>query len=190
MSLLPGVSFEDSSVFSFWVVPAVAPNCRALPLCCPEKLVLWAGPQSDLISAPAHCSGNSQTGMHPTFPSPRGRTHCGVVWPLSGLLAYCQACGAASKGSCQGCISQGGSARCTGVGGADLALFAVDGLLGEGPCSTRREAGPSEGWIHRSTALGLCRMQTSLVTRTGSLWNFGWGMGEGNVACQGLCYPH
>ena len=32
-------------------------------------------------------------------PSPRGRTHCRVLWPLSGLLAHCQACGAASMGS-------------------------------------------------------------------------------------------
>ena len=29
----------------------------------------------------------------------RGRTHCGVVWPLSRLLAHCQACGAALMGS-------------------------------------------------------------------------------------------
>ena len=32
-------------------------------------------------------------------PSPRGRTHCVVVWPLSGLLAHFQACGVASMGS-------------------------------------------------------------------------------------------
>ena len=43
--------------------------------------------------------GHSQTGVYLIFPSPRGRTHCGVVWPLSGLLAHCQACGAASMGS-------------------------------------------------------------------------------------------
>ena len=41
---LPGVSFEEnSSVLSVWVVPAVAPNCRALSLCCLEKLVLVGG---------------------------------------------------------------------------------------------------------------------------------------------------
>uniref|UniRef100_A0A8C9CWF1 E3 ubiquitin-protein ligase HERC2 n=1 Tax=Panthera leo TaxID=9689 RepID=A0A8C9CWF1_PANLE len=40
LSLLPGVSFEENSISSFWVVPVVAPNCRALPLCCLEKLVL------------------------------------------------------------------------------------------------------------------------------------------------------
>ena len=47
---------------------------------------------------PAHCWGYSQTGVYLIFPPPRGRTHCGVVWPLSGLLAHCQACGAASMG--------------------------------------------------------------------------------------------
>ena len=48
---------------------------------------------------PAHCWGHSQTGVYLISPSPRGRTHCGVVWPLSGLLTHCQACGAASMGS-------------------------------------------------------------------------------------------
>ena len=37
--------------------------------------------------------------MYLIFPSPRCRTHCGVVWALSGLLAHRQACGAASVGS-------------------------------------------------------------------------------------------
>ena len=127
--------------------------------------------------------------MYLIFPSPRGRTHCGVVWPLSGLLAHCQACGAASMGSGQGCISQSGSARCTGAGGVGLAHFASGGPLWEGPCCTWREAGPSEGWIHRSTVLGICLVQASLVMGTGSLWNFGWGMGERNGTCQCLCSP-
>ena len=48
---------------------------------------------------PSPCWGHSQTGVYCIFPSPRGRTHCGVVWPLSGLLAHCQPCGAASMGS-------------------------------------------------------------------------------------------
>ena len=43
--------------------------------------------------------GHSQTGVCLIFSSPRGRTHCGVAWPLSGLLADCQACGAALMGS-------------------------------------------------------------------------------------------
>ena len=84
-------------------------------------------------------------------------------------------------------ISWGGSARCTGAGRAGLARFAVGGPLQEGPCSTGREADPSEGWIHRSTALGVCAMQASSLTGTGFLWNFGWGMEEGNDICQHLC---
>ena len=43
--------------------------------------------------------GHSQTGVYLIFPSPTVRNHCGVVWPLSGLLAHCQACGTASLGS-------------------------------------------------------------------------------------------
>ena len=130
---------------------------------------------------PAHRWGHSKTGVYLTFPSSRGRTHCGMVWPLSELLAHCQACGAALMGSGQGCISRGGSTSCTGAGGEGLACFAVGSPLGEGRCSTRREADPSEGWIHRSTALGLCAMQTSSVTGTGSLWNFIWGWERGMV---------
>ena len=29
----------------------------------------------------------------------------------------------------------------------------------------------------------------SSVTGTGSLWNFGWGMEEGNGTCQHICSP-
>ena len=87
-------------------------------------------------------------------------------------------------------ISWGGSARCTEMGGAALASFAGGGPLGEGPCSTRREADPSEGWIQRNTALGICVVQASSVMGTGSLWNFGCGMGEGNGTCQHLWSPH
>ena len=73
-------------------------------------------------------------------------------------------------------ISRGGSARCTGMGKADLAGFALGGLLREGPCGTGREADPlSEGWIRRSTALGVCAVQASSVRGTGSLWDLGWG---------------
>ena len=58
---------------------------------------------------------------------------------------------------------------------AGSAGFALGGPLREEPCSSRREANPSEGWIHRSTALGVCMVQASSVMGTGSLWNFGWG---------------
>ena len=86
-------------------------------------------------------------------------------------------------------ITQGGSTKCTGAGGAGSAPLAIGGSLQEGPCSTGREAGPLEGWIHRSTALGVCVVQASLVMGTGSLWNFVSGVGEGDGACQCLCSP-
>ena len=71
-------------------------------------------------------------------------------------------------------IRWGRSARCTGARGAVSAHFAFGGLLQQGPCGTRREADPSEGWIHRSTALGVCMVQASSVMGTGSLWDFVW----------------
>ena len=83
-------------------------------------------------------------------------------------------------------ISQGGSARCTGAGGAGFDSCAMGGPLQEGPCSTRRGADPLEGWIHKSTELGVCTVQASLVPGIDSLWNFGWGMGRGDGACQHL----
>ena len=84
-------------------------------------------------------------------------------------------------------ISWGGSARCTGVGGADSACFASSGPLQEGPCSTGREADPSEGWIHRSSVE--CAVQARSVRETGSLWDFGWGIGEGDGAGEHF-FPH
>ena len=50
------------------------------------------------VCPPAHGWGHSQTDVYLIFPSPRGKTHFGVVWPLSGLLAHCQDCGTALMG--------------------------------------------------------------------------------------------
>ena len=50
---------------------------------------------------------------------------------------------------------------------------------GEGPCSTGREAGPLERWLHRSTELSVWAVQASSVKGNGSLWNFGLGDGRG-----------
>ena len=126
--------------------------------------------------------------MYLIFPSPRGRTHCGVVWLLSGLLPHCQACGAASMGSGQGHISQGGSARCTEVGGAGLASFVLGGPLREEPCSTGREAGPLEGWIHRSTALGICTVPASSATGMVPIGILAGGW-EREMACASAFFP-
>ena len=56
-------------------------------------------------------------------------------------------------------ISWGGSARCTGAGGAGSARFSFGDLLWEGPCGTGRESDPLERRIRRSTALGVCAVQ-------------------------------
>ena len=82
-----------------------------------------------------------------------------------------------AKGILEGVDPQG-----AGVRGTGLTSFAFIGPLLVGPCSTGREAGPSEGWIHRSTTLGVCAVEAILVMETGSLWDFDWGMGEGDAA--------
>ena len=109
--------------------------------------------------------GHSQTGVYLIFPSSRGRTHCGVVWPLSGLPAYCQACGAGLMGS--GILAgvdpqgaQGGRGR--------LSSLCSCCPLWEGPCSTRREADPMEG---------------------GSTEAQGWEFGCASKFGDGNCFP-
>ena len=123
--------------------------------------------------SPVHSWGHSQNGVYLIFPSPRGRTHCGVVWPLSGLLAHCQASGAASTGSgilagmdLQG--AQGGRGRLSPL---PLVVPCGRGYAAPGG----RQADLSEGLIHRSTALGVCAVQASSLWGTGSLWDFVWG---------------
>ena len=73
--------------------------------------------------------------------------------------------------------------------GAGSTRFSFKDLLWEGPCGTWRESDPPEGWIRRSTVLGVCEVQASSLSRTGSLWDLGWGMGEGDGAGECLCSP-
>ena len=141
------------------------------------------------MSAPSHLWGHSQSCVYLIFPSPRGRAHLQWCGPCLGYLHTSRFVGAVSMGSGQGHIRQGGSARSTGTRGARLACFAISGPLQEGPCSTRREADLSEGWIHRRTTLDVCAVQASSVMGMCSLWNFIWGMGEGDGTCQCLCSP-
>ena len=75
------------------------------------------------------------------------------------------------------------------MGGAGSARFSFRDLLREGPCGTRRESGPLEGWIPRNTALDVWEVQASSLTGTGSIWDFGCGMGEGDGAGEHLCSP-
>ena len=74
-----------------------------------------------------------------------------------------------------------GSTRCTRAGGAGSARFVCSGLLHEGPCGPGREADPSEVWTCRSTALGVCEVQASSLTGTGSLWELAGGWARGTV---------
>ena len=46
---------------------------------------------------------------------------------------------------------------------------------------------PIEGMDPQKHSVGHLLGQASSVTVTGSLWNFGWGMGEGDGAGQCLC---
>ena len=128
--------------------------------------------------APRPQLGPQQTVVYLIFLSPRGKTQYGMVWLLSGLLAHCQACGAALMGS--GVLA--GWIRKVHRGGRSRLP------CGRGPAAPGgRQADPLEGWIHRSTALGVCVVQAISVTGNGSLWNFGWGMGGRVGAGQCLC---
>ena len=42
-------------------------------------------------------------------------------------------------------------------------------------------------WVHRSTVLGICAVPASSLAGTGSLWDFGWGMGKGDGSGERLC---
>ena len=138
----------------------------------------WAGPQSDLMSAPIPPLGPQSDWCVPYLPLSQGQdslwSGVGPVW-ATGTLPVLWCC---FYGIWR--ISWGGSARCTGPRRAGSARFAFSGPLLEGPCGsiTRREVDPSEGCIRRSTALGVCAVQASSLTGTGPIWDFGWGMGE------------
>ena len=75
-----------------------------------------------------------------------------------------------------------------GAGGAGLDRFSLGDPLQEGPCGSGRESDPLlEVWLRRSTELGVCAEGASSLAGTGSLWDFGWGMGEGDGTGERLC---
>ena len=77
-----------------------------------------------------------------------------------------------------------------GAGGAGLASFSLGDPLQEGPCGSGRELDLlPEVWLRRSTELGVCVERASSLAGTGYLWDFGWGMGEGDGAGERLCSP-
>ena len=121
----------------------------------------WVGPQSDLMSAPSPSLGPQSDGCVPYLPLSQGQDSlCSGVAPV---WATCTLPGLWCCFYGIWHISWGGSARCTGAGGAGSACFSFGDPLREGPCSTGREADPSEGWIHRGTVLGVCVVQAGLV---------------------------
>ena len=134
---------------------------------------------------PAHRWGHSQTGVCLLFPSPRGGIHCGVAWPI---WATCTLPGLWCWGS--GVLAGVGRQGARGAGGAGLARFSLGDPLQEGPCGSRRESDPlTEVWLRRSTELGVCAERASSLAGTGSLRDFGWGMGGGDGAGERLCSP-
>ena len=46
---------------------------------------------------------------------------------------------------------------------------------------------PAGGMDPQKHSLGVCVMQASSLAGTGSLWDFGWGMGEGDGTGERLC---
>ena len=68
-----------------------------------------------------------------------------------------------------------------GAGEAGSAHFSFSDPLWKGPWGNSKESAPQlEVWVRSSTALGVCVVQASSLARTGFLWDFGWGMGEGD----------
>ena len=81
-------------------------------------------------------------------------------------------------GSGQGHISQGGSSRCTGAGGAGSARFAVGGPLWEGPYSTGREGGrPVGGMDPQKHSIGSLRRASKFGV--GNWFPLGFRLGDG-----------
>ena len=126
---------------------------------------------------PAPRWGYGQTGVYVILPFPKGRTHCGAAWPLSGLLAHCQVCGAASMGSGHERIRQGGSAACTWMG-----ALCYRGLC---RCAVGGDLELRSGWrgtVHtriRGVALSKLVPGGVRISRLGGR--------AGNGTCQKLC---
>ena len=161
----------------------MARNLGLFPCAVWSNLRWGVGLQSDLLSASSPPLGPQSDLCVPSLPLSWGQNS---LWGGLAHLGYLHTARLVVLGIWR--ISCGGSARCTGAGGAGSAHFSFRDLLREGPCSTWRESDlPPEGWILRSTMLGVCTMQESSLTGTGSLWDFGWGMGNGDGAGEHLC---
>ena len=128
------------------------------------------------MSAPSPPLGPQSDWCVPSLPLSHGQDSLwsGVapVWAtctLPGL--WCCFCGIWS-------VSQGGSTRCTGVGRAGLACFAVGGSLQEGTCSPGRKAGrPGGGMDPQKHSVG-CLCSTSKFG-DGNWFPLGFWLGDG-----------
>ena len=106
-----------------------------------------------------------------------GGIHCGVAWPvwstctLSGL--WCWGSGVLAGVDRQGAQGQEGQAQLA----FPLEIHFRRGPAAWGWSQTRRRDGSEE-----AQHFGVCVVQASSLTGTGSLWDFGWGMGEGDGA--------
>ena len=108
-----------------------------------------------------------------------------MAWPI---WATCTLPGLWCRGSgvLAGVDQQGAQGR---EGQAQLA-FPLEIHFGRGPAAwegsqTRSQRDGSEEAQH----FGVCVVQASSLTGIGSLWDFGWGMGEGDGAGERLCSP-
>ena len=143
----------------------------------------WAGPQSDMISAPQPTT-RASVRLVCTLSSPLTGAVLTVEWygpvwvtcTLPGL--WCCFCGIWH-------ISRGGSTRCIGPGGGGLACFALGGPLREGPCSTGREAGRPIGGMDPQKHSTGCLHGASKF-HDGNCFPLGFWLGDG----QGRwCFP-
>ena len=107
-----------------------------------------------------------------------------MVWPLSGLLAHSQACGAALMGYVilagvdpQGAQGQEGQAQL-----ACLQWSTLGGALWH-PEGDR----PVGGMDPPKHSFGCLHSARKFMPGTGSLWDFGWGMGKEDGSSQSLC---
>ena len=137
----------NSSVLSFWIVPGVVQTAGHFPRAVLNNLRWWAGLQSDLMSAPSPTLGPQSDWCVPSLSVSEGWDS---LWYGVSRLSYLHTARLVVRGFWR--IRWGGSARCTGAGEAGSVRFSFRDPLWEGPCVTRRESYPPEGWIRRSTA--------------------------------------
>ena len=133
-----------------------------------NNLRWWARLQSDPMSAPSPPLGPQSDWCVPYLPLSQGQDS---LW--SGVASVWDTCTLPGLWCCFDriwCTSQGGSARCTGAGGAGSARFASGGPLREGLYGTRRD-GSAEAphWV-----FVLCKQ-----VHDGNWFPLGFWLGDG-----------